>query len=171
MAFSSSSPLLSKLTLRHILLLAVFATLFAPMYLTIQLLTSRGASITDRRPVIHRHMVRSSVPDEELHAYWDAKPSCRFHTCFEINNCSVVRGDQIEVYVYPETDFVSEETNKDIALFKSVEYQELVDAVRGSRYYQSNASRACVFIPGVDTMSEDIVDERDMSLVLHSLPQ
>ena len=73
--------------------------------------------------------------------------------------------------MYPEADFVFEETRRDVSLFSSVEYQELVGAVKGSPYHQGNASRACVFIPAVDTMSQDMVDEGDLSLILHSLPQ
>ena len=142
-----------------------------PTYLTLQLLLTSQTTITEKSHVLHRHAVHSSIPDTELQSHWDAKGTCRFHTCFEINNCSVANGDKIGVFVYPEADFVFEETRREVSLFSSVECQELVEAVKGSPYHQGNASRACVFIPAVDTMSQDMVDEGDLSLILHSLPQ
>lgn len=163
--------LVSKLLLRHILLLAVLGSLLVSMCFTVQLMLLSQRASTDRKQhALQRHAVRASMPDEELQSHWEAKVSCRFHTCFDINNCSVVRGDKIEVYVYPEAQFIMGEAKNEISLFLSVEYQELVEAVKNSRYYQANASKACVFIPPVDTMSQDSVDTGDMSLVLHSLP-
>ena len=74
------------------------------------------------------------------------------------------------VFVYPEAEFVVEETGDTIPLFSSVEYRELIEAVRNSRYYVEEVSKACVFVPAVDTLTQDMVEVGDMSLVLHSLP-
>ena len=104
--------------------------------------------------------------------YVDSKISCRFHTCFEINNCSIGINDLIGVYVYPDIEFITEESgeNKRVSSVLSVEYRELISAVKESSYYQPNASKACVLIPSIDTLSQDVVDIELVSRMLHGLP-
>ena len=53
----------------------------------------------------------------------------------------------------------------------SLEYLELVEAVKKSRYYTEDPSVACVFIPPVDTLSQKNVEVNTMSVLLNSLPQ
>ena len=152
-----------------VLLLALSASLSFSMFLTFQLFSSQRTS-SERKTPPHRHTVKDSLSQEEFDFHSESKTTCRFHSCFEINNCPLTGRDQIGVFVYPESVFVLEDT-REISLFSSVEHRGLLDAVKSSRYYQRNASRACVLVPAVDTLSQDVVNVGDMSLVLHSLPQ
>ena len=115
--------------------------------------------------------MRKSITENEIQLHLVSKTTCRFHNCFEINDCSVTTGNRIGIFVYPDADYFREETGDRIDLFMSVEYQHLLEAVRRSQYYTDDASRACVFVPAVDTLSQDAANIEDMSLVLQSLPQ
>ena len=94
---------------------------------------------------------------------------CAFHTCFEVSWCSLSRRDKIGVYVYDEPLFMDTNGNQ-LNLPYSVEYQQLIQAVKSSEYYQSNFSKACLFIPPVDTLSQPRLDTAQVSRSLASLP-
>lgn len=94
---------------------------------------------------------------------------CAFHTCFEVSWCSLSRRDKIGVYVYDEPVFMDTNGNQ-LNLPYSVEYQQLIQAVKASEYYQSNFSKACLFIPPVDTLSQPRLDTAQVSRSLASLP-
>lgn len=94
---------------------------------------------------------------------------CAFHTCFDVTLCSLSRRDKIGVHVYDEPVFVDSKGNQ-LNLPYSVEYKQLIQAVKSSSYYQSNFSRACVFIPPVDTLSQPRMNTMDISRSLASLP-
>jgi glucuronyl/N-acetylglucosaminyl transferase EXT2 len=150
-----------------LLIVSIISTvlLFIPLF---------SASQTDRvkTDVAWTLPLEKSLPAEDVGQYVDSKISCRFHTCFEINNCSIGINDLIGVYVYPDIEFITEESgeNKRVSSVLSVEYRELISAVKESSYYQPNASKACVLIPSIDTLSQDVVDIELVSRMLHGLP-
>ena len=94
---------------------------------------------------------------------------CAFHTCFDVLLCSLSRRDKISVYVYDEPLFVDSNGNQ-LNLPHSVEYKQLIQAVKASIYYQSNISKACLFIPPVDTLSQPRMNTAEVSRSLASLP-
>ena len=100
-----------------------------------------------------------------------SKESCRFHTCFEVNSCILSQEDQIRVYVHDTYEFHSGVTLETHVPEVSREYAEILDAVRGSRYYEKNISEACVVIPSVDTLNQKQQDVELVSLLLNSLPR
>jgi len=50
-------------------------------------------------------------------------------------------------------------------------YSQLLIAVRWSPYYQHNVSKACVFVPLIDTLSQSKLDLGLTSTLLNSLPE
>lgn len=96
------------------------------------------------------------------------KTECRFYTCFEVNRCVFAVEDVLGVYIGEKYDFVAPHAPT-ISPTLSVEYSELIEAVKGSRYYVSDPSKACVFIPAVDTLSQSSLRANTMSVLLNSL--
>lgn len=94
---------------------------------------------------------------------------CAFHTCFEVSLCSLSRRDKIGVYVYDEPLFMDSNGDQ-LNLPHSVEYQQLMQAVKSSSYYQSNLSKACLFIPPIDTLSQPRINTMHVTRSLASLP-
>ena len=120
-----------------------------------------GSSFRSRRAVIPVH------PDD---LEWDSKFTCFFHTCFEINDCVYGVNDMIGVYVYPNFEFVHNQTQESYQPKFSDEYLQLLDAVKRSPYYQRDASKACVLIPSIDMLSQSNLDLMLTSALLNSLP-
>ncbi len=115
----------------------------------------------------HKRSIKSlQLSDEER----NFTITCRFHSCFEINDCSITIHDRIGVYVYPEFEYVDNGLQQSYTSVLSTEYAEILEAIRNSPYYQSNASRACVFVPAVDTLNENRMDVRLVSSLLDSQP-
>lgn len=139
------------------------------IFLAVPLFWSQGERVN--KDFIYGRLLKSSLLEEDAKRHVAWKSSCRFHTCFEINNCSIGIGDQISVYVYPDIEFTVEETKERLSSIMSIEYRELITAVKNSPYYQPNASEACVFVPPIDTLSQDLDSVRSVSLMLHALPQ
>jgi len=79
--------------------------------------------------------------------------------------------DKIGVHVHPKFEFVSNRTERSYKPEHSDEYSQLLSAVRRSPYYQHNASKACVFIPPIDTLSQSKLDLGLTSTLLNSLPE
>ena len=97
------------------------------------------------------------------------KFQCNFHTCFEINDCVLDVHKRIGVYVYPEYVFI--DGNHTWEAPQSKEYREILSAIRTSVFYQPDPSRACVFVPSLDTLNQRGMNISLMSAMLTSLPQ
>jgi len=95
--------------------------------------------------------------------------SCSIHKCFEIVLCSLSVRDRIGVYVYDEMTFVDSHGSA-LNIPYSMEYRQLLQAVKSSPYYQTNFSKACLFIPPIDTLSQLRINTSDVSRILSSIP-
>lgn len=85
------------------------------------------------------------------------KRFCRMETCFDFSLCR----NGFKVYVYPRAGSVS------------ATYSKILTSVQESRYYTNNPHEACVFIPSVDTLDQDVLSPdfvRDVQTQLWSLP-
>lgn len=94
--------------------------------------------------------------------------SCRFHTCFDIRRCVFSVEDVIGVHVGEWCQFQGPQTPSVVTPGVSLEYEELVEVVKGSKYYASDPSSACIFIPPLDTLGQSSVG---VDAMLNSLPQ
>lgn len=100
--------------------------------------------------------------------------SCRFHSCFDVNRCVYSTEDHIKVHVGGPYSFLPPfASSLPIPLTPefSVEYTELIEAVKGSRYHQADPSKACVFIPPLDTLNQHKMNASVASTLLNSLPK
>ncbi|PVD32562.1 hypothetical protein C0Q70_08003 [Pomacea canaliculata] len=81
---------------------------------------------------------------------------CRMETCFNFTKCA--RG--FRVYVYPRQYPVSNS------------YGKILSSIEESRYYTSEPSEACLFIPSIDTLDQDVrsADYFDVGNKLQALP-
>ena len=102
--------------------------------------------------------------------YYGHRVKCRFHLCFNLSRCVFSMEDIIGVHIEPWSEFHGPQTPSVFTPSISQEYSELVEAVRNSRYYVHDPSKACVFIPNVDTLRRGLVDAKTMSVMLNSLP-
>ena len=66
---------------------------------------------------------------------------CRMETCFDFSRCR----SGFKVYVYPVEDKVSGK------------YNEILSALKESRYYTHDPTEACVFFLSLDTLDRDVL--------------
>ena len=98
--------------------------------------------------------------------------SCRFDTCFDINRCEFNKQSLIQVYTYPTTRFyyTENESNTYLDFNTSLIYQSMIHTIQQSPFYVDDPSRACVFIPAVDTLIHSDNNPEYISLALKQLP-
>lgn len=100
------------------------------------------------------------TPRNEKCTYWD---------CFNIYRCGHTGHNRIAVYVYPLMKYVDE---YGVPATESIskEYYFLLKAISESKYYTANPHEACLFIPSIDTLSEERIRQNVTSAVLRQLP-
>ena len=98
------------------------------------------------------------------------KKECRFHTCFEINNCQFSLSDKIGIYVYPNYVYMYANDTHPQDIVTSREYNDILETIISSEYYQPLPYKACVFVPSVDTLNQQRMNVSLISNILHGLP-
>ena len=99
------------------------------------------------------------------------KDTCRFHSCFEINNCQLnTATDTISVYVYPGYIYQFSNQKTTYLAELSKEYQEVLAVIQSSKYYVSSAADACVFVPSIDLLNQRGKNTTLISFMLQALP-
>ena len=96
-----------------------------------------------------------SSPDEHVVT---RDGECTMQTCFNLSMCTE---QQFRVYIYPETEPVSQI------------YTNILSALRRSPYFTENPDEACLFVLGLDTVERDSLSNsyvRDMNEKMHVDP-
>jgi len=82
--------------------------------------------------------------------------SCRFNSCFDLFRCHVDADWRVKVYIYPEIQFVTEDSEQ-IFPEATTEFKEIVNTIQTSNFWTNDSTEACIFIPNVDILSERAV--------------
>lgn len=101
-------------------------------------------------------------PDPE---YRGRNVNCTFWDCLNIYKCE---HDTLKVYIYPLQEFLDEKSDK-VTNTLSSEYFQILEIVLKSRYYTSNPNEACLFLPSLDLLNQDMFDKNLAGPALASL--
>ena len=138
------------------------------LFLILSLLWYRQTMDTDYFP----SEVNIEMPD----ASYEFKPvqttNCRFDSCFDINRCEFNKDSLIQIYIYPQVRFfvTSKGNREEIQFNSSLAYNAIISSLKNSPFYTNDASRACVFIPAIDTLVDSANNPLHTSLALQELP-
>lgn len=94
-------------------------------------------------------------------------PSCNHFNCFDIFRCDPL--DEIKIYLYPIRKYIND-NEQPVFKYFSREYYQLIKEVRGSPFYVSDPSTACIYIPTIDTLDQKTLLTDEASQALESLP-
>ncbi|XP_010610816.1 exostosin-2 isoform X2 [Fukomys damarensis] len=94
--------------------------------------------------------------------------SCRMHTCFDVYRCGFNPKNKIKVYIYSLKKYVNE-LGVPVSSTISREYNELLSAIADSDYYTDDISRACLFVPSIDLLSQHALPIRETAQALAQL--
>lgn len=102
----------------------------------------------------------------------DRKKSCLFHTCFDISCCTLNAYDRVTIYVYPKMQYKFTFSSNHTMVYDpplSREYEEVVNTIINSEYYEPNASRACLFLPFLDLLNQRTINTSLISAIFQKL--
>lgn len=90
-------------------------------------------------------------------------PNCSFNDCFNVYRCGNHQ-NKVTIYVYPLTEY-SEESSATI----SKEFYKILKTIVNSHYYTPNPNEACVFVPSIDLLNQNLIDKNLVGKALSSL--
>ena len=135
---------------------------------TLHTARSTPLSLHDQQSNSLSKFVSSAV----IHRSLDRKKSCLFHTCFNISCCTLNAYDRVTVYVYPKMQYKFTFSSNNTLAYDpplSWEYEEVVNTIINSEYYEPNASRACLFVPYLDLLNQRTINTSLTSAIFQKL--
>lgn len=91
-------------------------------------------------------------------------PNCSFYDCFDVYRCGNHQ-NKVTIYVYPLTEFSEEKSTTWI----SREFYKILKTLIDSPYYTSNPNEACIFVPSIDLLNQNLIDKNLVGKALASL--
>lgn len=91
-------------------------------------------------------------------------PNCSAYDCFNVYRCGNHQ-NKVTIYVYPLTQFSEENSSTWI----SKEFYRILKTLINSPYYMSNPNEACIFVPSIDLLNQNLVDRNLVGKALASL--
>lgn len=126
--------------------------------------------------LIPSHLKQSDVLDLNnfLHVRFDKEaelarkrnPNCSFHDCFNVYRCGNHQ-NKVTIYVYPLTEY--RDVSENSATWISKEFYKVLKTLMNSPYYTSNPNQACIFVPSIDILNQNLIDKNLVGKALASL--
>jgi glucuronyl/N-acetylglucosaminyl transferase EXT2 len=91
--------------------------------------------------------------------------NCSFFDCFNVYRCGNHQ-NKITIYVYPLTEYSDEKRS---STFITKEFYTILKTIIGSRYYTPHPSEACLFVPSIDLLNQNLLDKSLVGKALASL--
>lgn len=124
--------------------------------------------------LIPSHLKQSDVLDLNnfIHVRFDKEaelarkrnPNCSFYDCFNVYRCGN-HHNKVTIYVYPLTEYREENSKTWI----SKEFYQVLKTLINSPYYTSNPNEACIFVPSIDILNQNLIDKNLVGKALASL--
>jgi glucuronyl/N-acetylglucosaminyl transferase EXT2 len=92
-------------------------------------------------------------------------PNCSIFDCFNVYRCGSHQS-KISIYIYPLTEFSDDKKSK---TFITKEFYQILKAIINSPYYTSNPNEACLFVPSIDLLNQNLIDKSLVEKALASL--
>ena len=112
------------------------------------------------------HLPKNVIQNTSIGA--DTQKNCTYYTCFDVYKCSHTHTGKIGVYIYPLVEYVDQE-GVPITRKITQEFYDLLRAIVSSKYYTSDPSQACLFIPSIDLLNQNRIRAPDVGKALSTL--
>ncbi|KAJ6637227.1 Exostosin-2 [Pseudolycoriella hygida] len=93
--------------------------------------------------------------------------NCSYWDCFNVYKCGQRDQDRIAIYVYPLHNYVDTKGTPAFVLTK--EFYQILKAITDSSYYTPNPHEACIFVPTIDTLNQNLIQTNLVAKALASL--
>lgn len=94
-------------------------------------------------------------------------PNCSIFDCFNVYRCGN-HESKASIYIYPLTEY--SDADKQSKTFITKEFYQILKTIQNSPYYTPNPKEACLFVPSIDVLNQNLVDKNLVSKALASLP-
>uniref|UniRef100_H2ZE33 Exostosin GT47 domain-containing protein n=1 Tax=Ciona savignyi TaxID=51511 RepID=H2ZE33_CIOSA len=97
--------------------------------------------------------------------------NCKMYNCFDIYRCGSDERhpNKLSIYLHPLSQY-TDETGASITSSLSREFVEMYYAIAQSEYYTSDPENACIFIPPIDMLNQNLLNVRRTGQLLSTLP-
>lgn len=132
-------------------------------------------SVSPPRTDFHEpvNLEKSGVPVVEIKSDAPLSESrvsnCSYWDCFNVYRCGRGGHDKITIYIYPLKEYLTEDGHPISQL--SREFYIVLDTIKRSRYYTSEAEEACLLVPSIDTLNQHRFASKHVSRTFQSLEQ
>lgn len=94
-------------------------------------------------------------------------PNCSFFDCFNVYRCGN-HENKVSIYIYPLVEY--SDSDKQSKTFITKEFYQILKTIQNSPYYTPNPHEACLFVPTIDLLNQNLIDKNLVSKALASLP-
>lgn len=91
--------------------------------------------------------------------------NCSFFDCFDVYRCGN-HHNRVKIYVYPLTEYSDEKKSKS---FITKEFYRILKTIIDSPYYTPNPREACILVPSIDLLNQNLIDKSLVGKALASL--
>jgi glucuronyl/N-acetylglucosaminyl transferase EXT2 len=92
-------------------------------------------------------------------------PNCSFFDCFNVYRCGH-HLNRVMIYVYPFTEYSDDKNSK---TFITKEFYKILKTIIASPYYTPNPHEACIFVPSIDLLNQNLIDKSLIGKALATL--
>lgn len=93
-------------------------------------------------------------------------PNCSIFDCFNVYRCGNHQ-NKIYIYIYPFIEYYSIDRKSNTFITK--EFYLILKAIKNSPYYTTNPKEACLFVPSIDLLNQNLIDKSLVEKALASL--
>lgn len=109
------------------------------------------------------------VIDDKVLLASPRQTKCSYWNCFNVYNCGQNGNDRISVYVYPLRKYVDTRGMSATDTI-SQEFYAVLKTIVESKYYTPDPTKACLFVPSIDTLSQIRFKPNITSQAFNTLP-
>lgn len=149
---------------KHVILAAATSLIVLCFFFTFRQLNS---SVKIKRVTLDLSDIPETVLLEDAELARARNGNCSYWDCFNVYKCGHRDQDRIAIYVYPLQNYV--DTNGLPAFTLTQEFYLILKAITESQYYTPNPNEACIFVPTIDILNQNLVQPNLVAKALASL--
>lgn len=160
-------PVKDKPTKAFYKLLTVIICFLSITFCFILIFHQTKSTIKNKRITLDLSDIPETVLVEDAELARARNGNCSYWDCFNVYKCGQRDQDRIAIYVYPLHSYVDTKGTPAFTLTK--EFYFILKAIIDSSYYTPNPNEACIFVPSIDTLNQNLVQPNLVAKALASL--
>lgn len=154
MTIKLHSAIISKVDVRrYIIAIAIFGIIFWIF---------NAITLRSSEDVLDLTNIEKIVLEKDAELSRSRNTNCSYYDCFNVYKCG---HKDITIYIYPIKEFSDLKSTTSL----TKEFYEILNIIRKSPYYTTDPTKACIFVPSIDTLNQNRIDVNLVGKALASL--